>query len=94
MKDEGLVLYWKSRLEEDFATAEPRLTVVSPFVTALTYDYYNEATATWTNEKELQQDAAGTYAMPRRLRLRFGRGGQDIEEVIPLSFNREGLPAY
>jgi hypothetical protein len=31
---------------------------------------------------------------PRRLRLKFARNGQEIEEVIPLSANREGLPVY
>ncbi len=92
--DEGLVLYWKSRLEEDFATAEPRMTVISPFVTGLTYDYYDETLASWSTEEELQADGGGTFQTPRRLRLRFVRGNQEIEEVIPLSLLREGLPVY
>jgi len=93
-KDEGLVLYWKSRLEQDFATADPRVTLVSPFVTALSYDYYDEAKATWSTEEELQKDAAGAYLAPRRVRLHFKRNKQEFEEVIPLSTSREGLPAY
>ena len=92
--DEGLVLYWKSRLEEDFATADPRMTVVSSFVTALTYDYYDAGTDSWSVEEELQEDGAGTLQLPRRLRLRFARNGQEFEEVIPLAVNPEGLPVY
>jgi len=92
--DEGLVIYWKSRLEEDFATADPRMTVVSSFVTALSYDYYDETLERWTNEEAVQEDGTGAYVSPRRLRLRFARNGQEIEEVIPLSVNPEGLPVY
>ncbi len=93
--EEGLVLYWKSRLESDFATAEPRLAVVSPFVTALSYDYYDDATKTWSNEAELQRNESGALLTPQRLRLQFARRGQVIEEIIPLpSTAQEGLPTY
>jgi prepilin-type N-terminal cleavage/methylation domain-containing protein len=93
-KDEGLVLYWKSRLEADFATANSREVMVSPFVTALAYDYYDENTKLWSTDEELQKDDDGAYVAPRRLRLRFSRHGQEYEEIITLPTNREGLPAY
>lgn len=93
-KEDGLVLYWKSRLEADFATANPRQAVLSSFVTALTYDYYDEATGTWSVEDELQKNASGAFESPRRLRLHFHRKGRDYEEVIVLTATKEGLPAY
>lgn len=94
-KDDGLVLYWKSRLETDFATADPRMVVVSSFVSGLTYDYYDEAADRWTTEEELQKDTTGNYLTPRRLRLSFERNGQKVEEVIPLpAAKQEGLPVY
>lgn len=93
-KDEGLVIYWKSRLEQDFATADPRMAVVSPFVTALSFDYYDEAKAGWSTEQEPQKDATGAYLVPRRVRLHFKRNNQELEEVIPLSVSQQGLPAY
>lgn len=93
-KEDGLVLYWKSRLEEDFDTADPRMVVVSPFVTGLSYDYYDADDQTWSTEDELQLDAVGNYELPRRLRLRFSRHGQEVEEIIALPARvSEGLPA-
>jgi prepilin-type N-terminal cleavage/methylation domain-containing protein len=93
-KDEGLVVYWKSRLELDFATADPRMTMISPFVTAISYDYYDATKDTWSTEQELQKDTTGAYLTPRRVRLHFKRNNQELEEVIPLSVSQQGLPAY
>jgi prepilin-type N-terminal cleavage/methylation domain-containing protein len=93
-KDDGLVLYWKSRLETDFATANPRMAVLSSFVTALTYDYYDAATSTWTTGQELQMDDTGAWQLPQRLRLHFHRKDRDYEEVINVPEIKEGLPAY
>ena len=53
-KDEGLMIYWKSRLEKILPPADPRAALVSPFVTALAYDYYDD-------DAELD-DGAGTPA--------------------------------
>ncbi|HVZ63928.1 MAG TPA: prepilin-type N-terminal cleavage/methylation domain-containing protein [Lacunisphaera sp.] len=93
-KDDGLVIYWKSRLETDFADTPPRMAIVSSFVTALGYDYYDKANDTWTTEEELQRDESGNYELPRRLRLHFRRKGHDYEEVIEVPAITEGLPAY
>ena len=93
-KEDGLVLYWKSRLEADFVDANPRMAVLSPFVTALTYDYYDEATSTWSIEETLQKDASGNFETPRRLRLKFHRKDRDYEETITLPVTTQGLPAY
>ena len=93
-KEDGLVLYWKSRLEADFANANPRLAVLSPFVTALSYDYYDAKTDTWSAEDTLQKNASGNYESPRRLRLKFHRKNRDYEETITLPAITQGLPAY
>lgn len=93
-KGDGLVLYWKSRLEADFAEASPRMAVLSPFVTALSYDYYNAKTDTWSVEDTLLKDASGNYELPRRLRLKFHRKDRDYEETIVVPGLTQGLPAY
>ena len=94
-KEDGMVLYWKSRLEADFATIDARMVVVSPFVTGVTYDYYDATTKVWKNEEELKVNPAGNHELPRRLRLRFARQGQAIEEVITLPVSpQEGVPVY
>jgi prepilin-type N-terminal cleavage/methylation domain-containing protein len=91
---DGLVLYWKSRLETDYETMDPRIAVVSPFVTALTYDYYDKTTDAWSTEETLQKEDGTTLLMPRRLRLKFKRDDREYEEVITLPEIKEGLPAY
>lgn len=92
--DDGLVVYWKSRLEEDFATADMRMTVISPFVTGISYDYYDTDKQTWSNEEKLQEDATGAYQTPQRVRLKFARNGQEVEQIIALAVTKEGVPAY
>ncbi len=93
-KEDGLVLYWKSRLETDFATGNPRLAVLSTFVTSLRYDYYDSAKDAWTTEEEPQKDSSGNLLVPRRLRLHFHRKDRDYEEIITVPSIKEGLPAY
>ncbi|MDB6114728.1 MAG: hypothetical protein JWQ62_1673 [Lacunisphaera sp.] len=93
-KEDGLVMYWKSRLETDFATANPRMVVLSSFVTGMSYDYYDAATDAWSTEEELQKDTTGAFETPRRIRLHFQRKGRDYEEIIAVPQVTEGLPAY
>jgi len=91
---DGLVLYYKSRLEEDFADANPRMAVLSPFATSLTYDYYDTTTELWSTEDSLQKDSSGNYEAPRRIRIKFKRKNQEYEETITLPAITEGLPGY
>lgn len=81
---EGLVLYWKSRLELDFGTAPLRQTVLSPYVAGLSYDVVDPLTGEWRRETELRPDAEGALPGPGQVRLRFRRGPQELEEVIRL----------
>ena len=81
---EGLVLYWKSRLELDYGTAPLRQTVLSPYVAGLSYEFVDPLTGEWHHEAELSADAEGAGSGPSQLRLRFRRGAQEGEEVIRL----------
>jgi prepilin-type N-terminal cleavage/methylation domain-containing protein len=93
-REAGLVLYWKSRLETAFADENPRVAVLSPFVTSLRYDYYNDTTRTWTTVDTPRKDTTGNYEAPRRIRLKFHRKNRDYEEIITLPVIAQGLPAY
>ncbi len=93
-KEDGLVLYWKSRLEADFADGNPRMAVLSPFVTALSYDYYDTTTSLWSTEDTVQKDSNGNFEAPQRLRLKFHRKDRDYEEIITLPVTTQGLPVY
>ena len=57
-QNEGLVMLWHSRLEKNFETDAPRETVITPFVTALSYDYYDPDSTRWTTCLLYTSDAA------------------------------------
>jgi prepilin-type N-terminal cleavage/methylation domain-containing protein len=91
--EDGLALYWKSRLELEFATEEARRTGLSPFVKSVGFDYFESATGTWTEKTEPESDGNGAYLLPQRLRLLFVRGDQQIEQVVNLPpAAEEGVP--
>jgi prepilin-type N-terminal cleavage/methylation domain-containing protein len=91
---EGLLLLWHSRLEKEFATDPPRETVITPLVTALTYDYYDSDFKTWKTETTLRKDTNGQLLAPQRLRLKFTYGKLTHESVIVLAAPTAGLPNF
>jgi prepilin-type N-terminal cleavage/methylation domain-containing protein len=92
--EEGLVLLWHSRLEKDFETDAPRESVVTPLVSALTYDYYDADSNRWTTETTLKMDPQGQPMTPRRLRLKFTYAKMTRESVVTLPVPGEGLPLF
>jgi prepilin-type N-terminal cleavage/methylation domain-containing protein len=92
--NEGLVLLWHSRLEKNFETDAPRETIVTPLVSALSYDYYDDATSRWTTETALKMDPQGQPMTPQRLRLKFVYNHLTRESVVTLPSPGEGLPIF
>jgi prepilin-type N-terminal cleavage/methylation domain-containing protein len=72
--NDGLYLLWHSRLEVSFATDPPRETQLTPFVTALQYDYFDPNAKTWSTVSTLNMDVNNQPLMPQRLRLLFTYG--------------------
>ena len=91
---QGLVLYWHSRLETHFTDEPPRATVLSPFVTAVSYDYYNAGFNSWQNNSTLQRDHNSRWQLPTRLRLRFTYGTLTRETVVTLPAASQALPLF
>ena len=92
--DQGLVIYWHSRIETHFADEAPRATVLSPLVTGMSYDYYNAGFNHWQNYADLQRDSSGQWQLPTRLRLRFTYGKMTRETIISLPVPGQGLPVF
>jgi prepilin-type N-terminal cleavage/methylation domain-containing protein len=92
--NEGLILLWHSRLEKNFDTEPPRETVVTPLVTAMTYDYYDAQTNLWSNEAMLKLDSQGNPMVPQRLRLTFTYQKLTRETVITLFNPGQALPPF
>jgi prepilin-type N-terminal cleavage/methylation domain-containing protein len=92
---EGLILLWHSRLEKNFDTDPPRESIITPLVSALTYDYYDTDSNRWTTETTLKLDPAGGQPLtPQRLRLKFTYGKLTRETVVTLPQAVEGLPLF
>jgi prepilin-type N-terminal cleavage/methylation domain-containing protein len=92
--DQGLVFYWHSRVESHFAEEPPRATVLSPLVTAISYDYYNAGFNRWQTYPALQRDSAGRWQLPTRLRLRFTYGTLTRDTVVTLPAASQALPLF
>ena len=92
--EEGLVLLWHSRLETRFDSDPPRETVLTPFVTALAYDYYDAALMRWTTEPAIKKENNGQATAPQRLRLKFAHGKLTRESVVALGNTPQGLPNF
>jgi len=83
-REDGLVLLWKSRLEEDFGEVPPRATGVSRFVTGVEFEYYDDGRLEWRREGAPIIDPGGEARLPGRVRLRFTRGETSREVSIAL----------
>jgi len=93
-ESEGLVLLWHSRLEKNFDIDAPRETVVTPLVTALSYDYFDPDFNRWTTETTLKLDSSGEPMTPQRLRLKFKYSNLTREGIVTLPLLGEALPAF
>ena len=91
---EGLLLLWHSRLETRFDSDPPREIVLTPFVTGLSYEYYDSASTRWTVETTLKKDNSGKPTAPQRLRFKFTYGTFTRETVVSLGNTPQGLPNF
>jgi prepilin-type N-terminal cleavage/methylation domain-containing protein len=91
---DGLMLLWHSRLEKKFNDDPPRETLVTPLVTALSYEYYDANFKNWKEETQLRHDAQNRYLAPQRIRLKFAYGKMTRETVVTLPSTPEALPNF
>lgn len=90
--DEGLVLLWKSKLEEDYGEARPRKTQLSPFGQAMSFDYYDAQNQTWQHTEQPLADGQGGWLVPQRLRVTFAYHGRSREISVTLPDTPGGAP--
>ncbi len=91
-REKGLYMLWHSDLENHFNDDPPRETLVSPFVTALAYDYYDPDFSKWTTETALRSDSSGNPVPPQRLRLTFTYQKLTRETLVTVPATTQGLP--
>jgi len=93
-RGEGLILLWHSRLEKNFDTDPPRESVVTPLVSEIAYDYWDEPTSRWTTELQLKLNPQGEPMTPQRLRLTFTYGKLKREGIVTLPTPGQALPLF
>ena len=91
-RDTGLVMLWHSDLENRFNDDPPRETLVSPFVTAIAYDYFDTDFSHWTTETSLRTDNGGNPVAPQRLRVTFMYGKLKEETLVAIPTVQAGRP--
>ena len=91
---EGLYLLWHSRLEMTFDRDPPRETLLTPLVTALTYDYYDVGLKRWTTQTNLLNGPTGNPTTPDRLRFTFTYGKFVRQTTVPVPQALQGLPNF
>jgi prepilin-type N-terminal cleavage/methylation domain-containing protein len=91
-RDQGLFMLWHSDLENHFNDDPPRETLVSPLVTAITFDYFDTDFNKWTTENVLRTDSGGNPLAPQRLRVTFAYRGLTREELVQVPVIQQGMP--
>ena len=91
-RDQGLFMLWHSDLENHFNVDPPREALISPFVTALAYDYFDTDFNKWTTETALRTDPSGNPLAPQRLRITFSYDRLTRQAVITVPAAKQGLP--
>ncbi len=87
----GLVFQWQSRLELERDKTDKHETVVSPFVTAIRYEYYDADLKEWKIEDEPVNETGSTaWKKPVRIHLQFERGALKSTKVLNLPIKRSG----
>jgi hypothetical protein len=93
-RNDGLYLLWHSEYETNFMTDPPRETLITPLVTAISYDYYDADAKQWTTEADPKSDNSGQLILPGRLRFTFTFENRSQDMAVILPAPNQGLPAY
>lgn len=91
---QGWWLLWHSVWEERFLSDPARETLLSPWVTAVAFEYYDDAARRWETRTDLRRLSASEYDLPRRLRLTFAYRHLTRESVVLIPAATPGLPSY
>jgi prepilin-type N-terminal cleavage/methylation domain-containing protein len=91
---QGLLLYWQSRWELDFERTPPRVTVISPLVARLEYEYYQPETQSWQSLAAPVESDRERRVLPTRLRLHFQYNRFAADEVVSVPPAMPALPVF
>lgn len=91
---DGMALLWHSLLEETDDIDEVRHTVLSPFITEVSYCYYDPEKNSWTIEQRQEEDEDGQFLLPDFLALKFDYQDETREGYLYLPKVGQNVPLY
>src|SRR5208283_5005468 len=91
-RGKGLFMLWHSDLENHFNDDPPRETLISPFVTAIAYGYFDTDFNKWTTETALRTDSGGNPVAPQRILVTFTYNRVVRKVVVTVPATLQGLP--
>jgi len=92
---EGLSLIWYSNLQEEVKdTRDLRRTLVSPWVTAIHYIYWDEQFERWEEEDEPMKGDDDGFLLPRFLKIVFTYEDESKERLLTIPVPSISLPLF
>jgi hypothetical protein len=92
VSNQGLVIFWRSLLEEDEASIHE--TAITPLITDLTYNYYDQDGGTWRNERNVRRGSENRWQVPEQIVLQFTYGKLQTTRTITLPLAPGGAPVF
>jgi len=89
--NQGLMLYWRSRLEKHDKNDPPRAVLISPLVTKLSYAYHEENGDSWRKEDTLRRGRSGEWVLPDRLIIAFKQDQFEEQRELTLPIGSGGV---
>jgi len=89
---QGLVLFWRSLLEEHKDDRREKL--VTPFVTSLTFNYYDSDSKSWRSEPRAQKNSENLWRVPEQIVLHYEHSGLKADRTITLPLAPGGQPIF
>jgi prepilin-type N-terminal cleavage/methylation domain-containing protein len=91
---QGLFLLWQSRLEMRFGEDPPHEILLTPLVTAMSYEYFDPTFKGWTTETYLRNDTNGNPLPPDRILLTFVYRKLTKQTTVPIPSTPQGMPNF
>lgn len=84
-KGEGLSLLWYSILQEEVEDENDlRRTLISPYITAVSYIYWDESFEKWEAEEDPQEGEDDEFLLPRFIKITFEHDDISKERTISI----------
>ncbi len=91
---DGLSLLWYSRLDKVEDMNDVHLTRVSPYITQVTYCYYDKESDNWDLQEKPEKDSDDQYLLPDFIKLRFEYEGELKEVPFYLPQRSQDVPIF